>query len=175
MRRCWPHTVNSELENHPMSSVRNCFSQHILRCCAQFIRSLRQTSPSDRVMKLVLRHPVPSRVWLVPLRMAAAPDTSNWYHLDRASQLIIPALVPSASMLHLHFIHAHGRGMWFVPISCLASEGVWLRCGPNHFILTHILKIVVFWDVAQCSVVQICRRFRGACCFHHQLWNVCTF
>jgi hypothetical protein len=26
----------------------------------------------------------------------------------------------------------------------------------------------VFWDVAPCSLVEVYRRFRGACCLHHQ-------
>jgi hypothetical protein len=29
------------------------------------------------------------------------------------------------------------------------------------------LKMAVFWVVAQC-MVEVYRRFRGACCFHHQ-------
>jgi hypothetical protein len=30
------------------------------------------------------------------------------------------------------------------------------------------MKMAVFWVVAQCNLVQIDRRFRGACCIHHQ-------
>jgi hypothetical protein len=30
------------------------------------------------------------------------------------------------------------------------------------------LKLTVFRDVAPCSPVEIDRRFRGACCLHHQ-------
>jgi hypothetical protein len=29
------------------------------------------------------------------------------------------------------------------------------------------VKTTVFWDVAPCSLVEIFRRFRGACCLHH--------
>jgi hypothetical protein len=32
----------------------------------------------------------------------------------------------------------------------------------------HKNKITVFWDVAPCSLVEVYRRFRGACCLHHQ-------
>jgi hypothetical protein len=32
---------------------------------------------------------------------------------------------------------------------------------------TAIMKTVVFWDVAACSLVEIDRRFRGAYCLHH--------
>jgi hypothetical protein len=28
--------------------------------------------------------------------------------------------------------------------------------------------MTVFWDVAPCSLVEVYRRFRGACCLHHQ-------
>jgi hypothetical protein len=30
------------------------------------------------------------------------------------------------------------------------------------------MKITVFWDVAPCSLVEVYRYFRGACCLHHQ-------
>jgi hypothetical protein len=30
------------------------------------------------------------------------------------------------------------------------------------------MKITVFWDVAPCSLKNVYRRFRGACCFHHE-------
>jgi hypothetical protein len=30
--------------------------------------------------------------------------------------------------------------------------------------------MAVFWDVAPCSLVEVYRSFRGACCFHHQQW-----
>jgi hypothetical protein len=31
-----------------------------------------------------------------------------------------------------------------------------------------IMRMTVFWDVAQCSLVEVYRRFRGTCCLHHQ-------
>jgi hypothetical protein len=30
------------------------------------------------------------------------------------------------------------------------------------------MKMAVFWVVAQCSLVEVFQRFRGACCLHHQ-------
>jgi hypothetical protein len=30
------------------------------------------------------------------------------------------------------------------------------------------MKMAVFWVVAPCSLVEVYRRFRGACCRHHQ-------
>jgi hypothetical protein len=30
------------------------------------------------------------------------------------------------------------------------------------------MKIDVFWDVEPCSLVEVYRRFRAACCLHHQ-------
>jgi hypothetical protein len=30
------------------------------------------------------------------------------------------------------------------------------------------MKMAVFWDVAQCSLVEAYRRFRDACCLYHQ-------
>jgi hypothetical protein len=30
------------------------------------------------------------------------------------------------------------------------------------------MKMAVFWVVAPCSLVEVYRRFRGACCLHHQ-------
>jgi hypothetical protein len=41
------------------------------------------------------------------------------------------------------------------------------------------LNMTVFWDVSPCSLVEIYRRFRCACCLHYQgskyLWNVGKF
>jgi hypothetical protein len=31
-----------------------------------------------------------------------------------------------------------------------------------------VLKFRVFWDVLPCSQIDVDRRFRGACCLHHQ-------
>jgi hypothetical protein len=33
---------------------------------------------------------------------------------------------------------------------------------------TYSMKMAVFWVIAPCSLVQVYRRFRGACCLHHQ-------
>jgi hypothetical protein len=33
------------------------------------------------------------------------------------------------------------------------------------------VKISVFWDVAPCSLAEVYRCFRGACCLHHQVYN----
>jgi hypothetical protein len=35
------------------------------------------------------------------------------------------------------------------------------------------MKMAVFWVVAPCSLVEVYRRFKGACCLHHHkdLWN----
>jgi hypothetical protein len=30
------------------------------------------------------------------------------------------------------------------------------------------VKMAVFWDVKSCSLVEVYRRFTGACCLHHQ-------
>jgi hypothetical protein len=31
------------------------------------------------------------------------------------------------------------------------------------------VKIVAFWDIAPCCLVEVDRRFRGAYCHHHQV------
>jgi hypothetical protein len=33
------------------------------------------------------------------------------------------------------------------------------------------MKIRVFWDIAQCSLVVVDRRFRGAYCLHHRPYD----
>jgi hypothetical protein len=33
---------------------------------------------------------------------------------------------------------------------------------------TSLLKMAVFWVVAPCSLVEIYRRFKDACCLYHQ-------
>jgi hypothetical protein len=30
------------------------------------------------------------------------------------------------------------------------------------------MKMAVFWVVAPCSLVEVYRRFKGACCLHHE-------
>jgi hypothetical protein len=30
------------------------------------------------------------------------------------------------------------------------------------------MKMAVFWNVVPYSLVEVCRRFRGICCLHHQ-------
>jgi hypothetical protein len=30
------------------------------------------------------------------------------------------------------------------------------------------MKMAVFWVVAPCSLVEVCQRFKGNCCLHHQ-------
>jgi hypothetical protein len=30
------------------------------------------------------------------------------------------------------------------------------------------MQMALFWDVALCSLVEVCRHFRSACCLHHQ-------
>jgi hypothetical protein len=34
------------------------------------------------------------------------------------------------------------------------------------------IKITVFWDVTPSSLVEVCRRFRGAYCLHHQVHHI---
>jgi hypothetical protein len=38
---------------------------------------------------------------------------------------------------------------------------------PSHTIWP-VLKMTIFWVVAPYSLVEVYRRFRGACCLHHQ-------
>jgi hypothetical protein len=43
------------------------------------------------------------------------------------------------------------------------------RCQLIFEVLTAAsMKMAVFWVVAPCSLVEIYRRFRGACCIHIQ-------
>jgi hypothetical protein len=31
------------------------------------------------------------------------------------------------------------------------------------------VKMAVFWVIATCSLVEVCRHFKGVCCIHHQV------
>jgi hypothetical protein len=31
-----------------------------------------------------------------------------------------------------------------------------------------VIKMAIFWVVAPCSLLEVCQRFRGPCCLHHQ-------
>jgi hypothetical protein len=35
------------------------------------------------------------------------------------------------------------------------------------------MKTAVVWNVAQCGLVEVYQRFRGACCLHHQGSDLC--
>jgi hypothetical protein len=62
------------------------------------------------------------------------------------------------------------QGMWDRPTRCLAA----------YHLCEFLLRMAVFWVMAQCSLVDVYRRFRDTCCLHHQgddggrkyLWNV---
>jgi hypothetical protein len=32
----------------------------------------------------------------------------------------------------------------------------------------YFFKLTVFWDIAPCSLAEVDRRLKGACCLHHQ-------
>jgi hypothetical protein len=38
----------------------------------------------------------------------------------------------------------------------------------NSSVTNSIPKVTVFWVVVPCSLVEVYRRFRDACCLHHQ-------
>jgi hypothetical protein len=54
---------------------------------------------------------------------------------------------------------------WAVLLKCLrnASE----KQNAREAVLSEHPKTTVFWVVAPCSLVEVYRRFRGACCLHH--------
>jgi hypothetical protein len=50
---------------------------------------------------------------------------------------------------------------------------IFVRTVYKHYVRFQVLtaasmKMVVFWVVAPCSLVNLYRRFRGSCCLHHQ-------
>jgi hypothetical protein len=55
----------------------------------------------------------------------------------------------------------------------LAAYGQWTAYGQAYYVRLEVLtaasmKMAIFWAVAPCSLVEVFRRFGGACCFHHQ-------
>jgi hypothetical protein len=46
---------------------------------------------------------------------------------------------------------------------CIKNFGM-----ENYWETSTWKKMAVFRDVAPCSLVEVCRRFRGAFCLHHQ-------
>lgn len=49
----------------------------------------------------------------------------------------------------------------------------WINNGWWYTWLTSMgMKLTAFWDVASCSLVEVCRRSIGAYC-HHQKGNIC--
>jgi hypothetical protein len=47
-----------------------------------------------------------------------------------------------------------------IPVAADMSNGLYERQG--------FVKFRVFWDILPCSQTDVDRRFRGACCLHHQ-------
>jgi hypothetical protein len=41
----------------------------------------------------------------------------------------------------------------------------------NWFSRSKTLKMAIFWVVATCSLVEVCRRFRGPCCLVALIWR----
>jgi hypothetical protein len=46
---------------------------------------------------------------------------------------------------------------------------VLIGINPSFILKNPQLKMIDFWDVAPCSIVEVCSRFRGTCCLHHQV------
>jgi hypothetical protein len=57
------------------------------------------------------------------------------------------------------------RGRWNSTLAQIKTHGDFVRF---QVLTTANMKITVFWDAVPCSLVKIYRRFRGACCLHHQ-------
>jgi hypothetical protein len=51
---------------------------------------------------------------------------------------------------------------WSVYITGFSDNNI-----PIFVVVFTIVKMAVFWDVVLCSLVEVYRRFRGACCLHH--------
>jgi hypothetical protein len=47
-------------------------------------------------------------------------------------------------------------------------SGAFMPFAQSHSRTSVNVKMAVFWVVAPCSLVEVCRRFRGACCLLHQ-------
>jgi hypothetical protein len=44
----------------------------------------------------------------------------------------------------------------------------WLKEVKFQVLTAASMKMVLFWVIMPCSLVEVFRRFRGACCLHHQ-------
>jgi hypothetical protein len=50
------------------------------------------------------------------------------------------------------------------PSVSIRTGNVWVRF---QILTAASMNMVAFWVVATCGLVDVCRRFRGACCLHH--------
>jgi hypothetical protein len=69
------------------------------------------------------------------------------------------------------FLHNHAVCPYLEPLELIWHLHSLFIYHPSDY----VFKVAVFWVVAPCSLVEVYRHFRGACCLHHQgkdLWNV---
>jgi hypothetical protein len=43
-----------------------------------------------------------------------------------------------------------------------------ILCARFQVLTAESMKMAVFWVAVPCSLVEVCRRFRSACCLHQQ-------
>jgi hypothetical protein len=55
-----------------------------------------------------------------------------------------------------------------LPIFDSLSFNYVVRCLRSELFTTVTMTVGVFWDVTPCSLVEVCRRFKGFCCLRHQ-------
>jgi hypothetical protein len=55
-------------------------------------------------------------------------------------------------------------------MGCSLRINGWTKHGVERFVVLSAasMKMAVFWVVAPCILIEVYRRFRGACCLHHQ-------
>jgi hypothetical protein len=69
--------------------------------------------------------------------------------------------LPCSRQLFNMKINAHGTTM--LPAVVYGSETCSVILEEEHR-----LNTIALWDIPPCSLVEVCRRFRGAYCLHHQ-------
>jgi hypothetical protein len=85
-------------------------------------------------------------------------------------QTTLPSQISSLAILQLELLE-EDFALYRLICDCYP-----LQCYTRYILVRFQVlaaeSMKIFWDVAPCSLVEVYRRFRGACCLHHQVWGV---
>jgi hypothetical protein len=82
------------------------------------------------------------------------------FRISAQELIIFPGMYHKIKKSHflLHLFYGIINNVPAIP-DCVMFE--------NEVLTTALMNVTVFWDVTPCSLIEVYRRFGGACCFLH--------